>query len=181
MIDGIDLKILRMLGKQGRISNVEIAKKLTIPHSTVWQKIKRMIKSGIVNFSCNVITSKFPDILIVFAGVTINENRKLILHELVNLPNGLFTVMVTWRFDFILVFIAKSTEMLNSTILKISDMKGVVHTESFIVLENHGLNIRSDKFSNLIRFFCDLVDSDNSNKGVLRVKILNPPTDEICY
>ncbi|MHA1795468.1 MAG: Lrp/AsnC family transcriptional regulator [Promethearchaeota archaeon] len=151
MIDGVDLKILSMLGKQGRISNVEIAKKLTIPHSTVWQKIKRMIENGIVNFSCNVITSKFPDIIIFFAGITINENRNFILHDLVTLPNGLFTVMVTGRFDFIIVFIAKSTEMLNSTILKISDIKGVVHTESFIVLENHGLDIRSDKFNSLIK------------------------------
>ena len=47
MIDMFDLQIMNLLGREGRISNVELANKLGIPNSTVRQRLKRLTEKGI--------------------------------------------------------------------------------------------------------------------------------------
>jgi len=151
VFDEIDMKIMNILGEEGRKSNVDLARQLSIPNSTVRQRLKRLTEMGILNFSCEINPKKFKEIIIVFTGITINSERDSILYELNNLPNKLFSVALTGRFDFILAFAAESTDMINTTLKVINDIDGVAHIESFIVLENNGLNIKSDKFSQIFR------------------------------
>ena len=151
MIDRFDLQIMNLLGRDGRISNVDLANKLGVPNSTVRQRLKRMTEKGIISFSCEVASQKFHEIIIVFSGIIINANRDKILNELDKISNILFSVGVTGRYDFIAVFVDKSTEMINDTLSKINKINGVVHTESFIVVKNNGFHIQSDKFSQLIQ------------------------------
>ena len=146
-----DLQIMNLLGREGRISNVELANKLGIPNSTVRQRLKRLTEKGIINFSCEVVSQMFHEIIIVFSGIVINANRDEILNELDKFSNILFSVGVTGRYDFIAVFVDKSTETINNTLSKINKINGVVHTESFVVVKNNGFHIRSDKFSQLFQ------------------------------
>ena len=160
MFDEIDMKIMNILGKEGRKSNVDLARQLGIPNSTVRQRLKRLTEMGILNFSCEINPEKFKEIIIVFTGIIMNSERENILNELNNLPNKLFSVVLTGRFDFLLAFAAESTDMINKTLKVINDIDGVAHIESFIVLENHGLYIKSDKFSQIYRdVFFDKIDT----------------------
>ncbi|MBN1293672.1 MAG: Lrp/AsnC family transcriptional regulator, partial [Candidatus Latescibacteria bacterium] len=151
MIDKIDLKIMYLLGREGRIANIDIAKQLGIPNSTVRQRLKRLAEMGVINFSCEITPKKFKEIIIVFCGIVINANRENILNELDKFPHTLFSVGITGRYDFLVVFAAESTEKINTILGKINYIHGVVHTESFIVLENNGMFIRSDKFSQIFQ------------------------------
>ncbi|MCE5248685.1 Lrp/AsnC family transcriptional regulator [bacterium] len=163
MIDKIDLQIMNVLGYDGRIANVDLAQKLGIPNSTVWQRIKRLNEIGIINFSCEVDTQKFQEVIVVFSGISINANREEILNELDKLPNTLFAVGITGRYDFLVGFAARSTFEINTVLGRINKIEGVVHTESFIVLENHGLLVRSDKFSQIVQA-SGTQNTDNNEK-----------------
>ena len=151
MIDEIDLKIMYLLGREGRIANIDLAKQLGIPNSTVRQRLKRLAQMGVINFSCEITPQKFKEIIVVFCGIVINANRENILKALNKFPHTLFSVGITGRYDFMMVFAAESTEKINTILGKINNIEGVTHTESFIVLENNGLLIRSDKFSQIFQ------------------------------
>jgi len=151
MIDSIDLQIMKILGQKGRKSNVDLAKQIGIPNNTVGQRIKRLTETGVITFSCEIIPKQFKEIIIVMSGIIINGNRENMLNELNKLPNVLFVLGITGRYDFMVVLVADSTEMINKILSKINIIKGVVHTESFIGLENSGLLIRSDKFSHIFK------------------------------
>ena len=151
MIDEIDLKIMYLLGQDGRIPNIELAKKLDIPNSTVRQRLMRLKDMGVLNFSCEISPQRFKEVIIVFCGITIHTNRANILSELDKFPHALFSAGVTGRYDFVVVLAAESMDKVNTILGKINNIDGVDHTESFIVLENNGLLIRSDKFSRIIQ------------------------------
>lgn len=47
-LDDLDLKILRILQQDGRISNVKLAKQLSISEAPCWRRLQRLKKSGAV-------------------------------------------------------------------------------------------------------------------------------------
>ena len=47
-VDDMDLKIIKLLEKDGRIPNTESAKKLKISETTVRKRIKRLIDTGLI-------------------------------------------------------------------------------------------------------------------------------------
>ncbi|WDP89573.1 MAG: Lrp/AsnC family transcriptional regulator [Desulfobacter sp.] len=47
-LDGFDIKILSALQQDGRISNVKLAKQLSISEAPCWRRLKRLKESGII-------------------------------------------------------------------------------------------------------------------------------------
>lgn len=72
-MDKIDRSILRLLQNDARIANSDIAKELDIAASVVWDRIKKLEESKIIQKYCTVIDPEAIN-LSVLAFVTIKVN-----------------------------------------------------------------------------------------------------------
>ena len=150
MIDAVDLQIIDILGTDGRMPVLAISKKLDLPNSTVRKRIKRLEEEGIIQFSCEVNLKKFPRILIMFVGIEASEKYKGQLEEIYQIPNVLYVSGSTGRYDYIAMFAATSRDMVIDVIgSQLHSLRGVTRTESFLMLRDIGIFIKSDKFSKL--------------------------------
>lgn len=48
VIDGVDCQIIRMLQHDGRMTNIEIARKLSLSEATVRARMKRLIEDEVI-------------------------------------------------------------------------------------------------------------------------------------
>ena len=152
MIDAVDLQIIDILGNDGRLPVLAISKMLDLPNSTVRKRIKRLEEDGIIQFSCEVNLKKFPQILLMFVGIEASEKYPGQHEDIYNIPNVLYVSGATGRYDYIAMFAATSRDMIVDVIgTQLHSLRGVARTESFLLLRDIGINIKSDKFSKLFK------------------------------
>ena len=64
-IDEIDERILEALQENSRVSYRELAKNLEIPHTTVWTRIRKLRKRGIIKrFTIEVDEEKIKEAML---------------------------------------------------------------------------------------------------------------------
>jgi Lrp/AsnC family transcriptional regulator, regulator for asnA, asnC and gidA len=151
MISDIDIRITRLLGENGRMSNAEIARRLDVSEGTVRQRIKRLVDSGAVRVTAQVDIEALPDIFYVLVGIEVVSLQDEVVREIDKLPNILFTMNVTGRYDLIALIVARSRPMLYDLITnQLQKVRGVNHTEAFVVLKNTGLWMQGDTFADML-------------------------------
>ena len=151
MIDEVDLRIMKLLGDNGRMSNSEIARRLDLSEATVRQRLKRLFDEGILKTSGEVDTNAFPEIFIIVVGIILNILPEKCLDVISSLPNLLFIFTVTGRYDMIAVFAVNTREKLSEIIEKhLHSIEGVSHTETYVVLKNIGMAINTKNFCELM-------------------------------
>ena len=152
VLDAVDLEIMGILGNNGRMPIIAIAKKLDLPNSTVRKRIKRLEDNGIIQFSCEVNLKQYPQILIMFVGIEALHKYDGQLEEIYQIPNVLHVSGSTGRYDYIAMFAATSRDMIINVIgSRLHKLEGIGRTESFLLLRDIGIYIKSDKFRDLIK------------------------------
>jgi len=150
MFNAIDRQILELLGQEGRMSVLNISKKIGVPNSTVTRRINRMIHMGFIKFHCNIAVNKIPFLFVVFVGIVVSGKKKEQLDELSRIPHVINAGSVTGRYDYIVLIAATSRLMLQDIIdNKLYKVEGVQTTESFVYLEERDLYISSDIFNQI--------------------------------
>ncbi|MCE5250975.1 Lrp/AsnC family transcriptional regulator [bacterium] len=150
MLDPVDVQIIDLLGNNGRMPILSIAKKLDLPNSTVRKRIKKLEDTGIIQFSCEVNLKKFPQVLIMFVGIEASKKYRSQLEEIYKIPNILHVSGSTGRYDYIAMFAATSRDMVIDVIgNNLHNIRGISRTESFLLLKDIGIFIKSDKFAKL--------------------------------
>jgi DNA-binding Lrp family transcriptional regulator len=147
-LDNLDIKVLIELQDDARKSLREIAEKLGVAEGTVYNRINKLKKLGVIEKFIPVINhSKLGFNLIAVIGVTAEgghlvEIEKTIAKE----PNVTALYDVTGEFDMMLVAKFRDRETLNTFVKKIAGMEHVMKTYTMIVLnvvkETHGINLR---------------------------------------
>ena len=75
MIDEINLKILKILQKKARVSNVEVARQVGLAPSAVLERIRKLEKQGIIEgYEVRLNPEFFDKGLVAFLTVKTNEN-----------------------------------------------------------------------------------------------------------
>lgn len=83
-LDKIDLKLLELLQQNGKITTKEIAQRVHLSPTPVYERIKRLEKDGIVKkYVALVNAEKVGKGLIVFCDITLKEHTKDIGHQFV--------------------------------------------------------------------------------------------------
>lgn len=151
MIPDIDIRITRLLGENGRMSNAEVARRLGVSEGTVRQRIKRLVESGAVRVTAQVNIESFEDVFYVLVGIEVVSVQDEVVSAISKIPNVLFTMNVTGRYDLIALIVARSRPMLYDLITNtIQRIQGVNHTEAFVVLKNTGLWMQGDIFADMV-------------------------------
>ena len=136
-IDHVDCQMIRLLQKDGRIPNTEIAKKLGVSEATARSRLNRLIEEEYIQIVAvsNPIKLGFEIVGILRIKVDINKIES-VTKELSKLKSIWFVVHATGDSDIYTEFVAKSLDELNDLIFgKIYKIKGIVRTETSLILK----------------------------------------------
>jgi Lrp/AsnC family transcriptional regulator for asnA, asnC and gidA len=135
-IDATDMKIIRLLQKNGRMSNTDIAKKTGISETTVRYRLQRLTKEDFIQIVAMVNPLKlgfgFEGIIRIKANIKaidrVAENLKAI-------DSLYFVARSMGAFDFDAEYFVKSSTELKELIDTVNAMEGVVDTDVSTVLD----------------------------------------------
>ncbi len=148
-IDRMDLKILSELQEDARKSLREIAEKLGVTEATIYNRINKMKKMGIIEKFIPVINySKLGFDLIAVIGITAKGGKVIDVEKLLaEMPNVTAVYDVTGEFDVIAVSKFRDRDSLNEFVKDIGKLEFVEKTYTMLVLnvvkETHMIDIES--------------------------------------
>ncbi len=147
-LDKLDYLILSELQEDARKSLREIAEKLGVAEATVYNRINKMRKLGIIEKFIPVIDySKLGFDLIAVIGISAEGGHVVEVEDLLaREPNVTAVYDVTGEFDVIAVAKFKDRDSLNSFVKRIAGLEHVKKTYTMVVLnvvkETHLIDIK---------------------------------------
>ena len=136
-LDAVDADMIRLLQKDGRMSNIEIAKRLGISETTVRNRLKKLIDEKYIQIVA--VSDPFKLGFEMTGDLYIHtEIQKIdkVVSELKNIKELWYIVITTGNTYINAEFIVKSRNDLNDLIFnKISKIDGVVKTEVGVILK----------------------------------------------
>jgi DNA-binding Lrp family transcriptional regulator len=135
-LDDTDVKILKTLVSDARLSSRQIAKKSNVSIGTVLTRIKRMEKEGIVRgYSAIVDHEKIGYQLTAITEITVSKGRLLeVENEIARMSNVCCVYDVTGMTDAYVVAKFKSREELSTFAKKLLSLPYVERTNTHVVL-----------------------------------------------
>ncbi|WP_456368462.1 Lrp/AsnC family transcriptional regulator [Geoglobus sp.] len=135
-IDKMDLKILSELQEDARKSLREIAEKLGVTEATIYNRINKLKKLGVIERFIPVINySKLGYDLIAVIGITAKGGKVVEVERLLaQMPNVTAVYDVTGEFDVIAVSKFRDRDSLNEFVKNIGKLEFVEKTYTMLVL-----------------------------------------------
>lgn len=146
-IDALDIKVLIELQEDARKSLREMAEKLGVAEGTVYNRINKLKKLGVIKKFIPIVDyTKLGFDLIAVIGITAEGEYLLRIEELIaKEPNVTAVYDVTGEFDIITVARFRDRESLNAFVKKLAGMEHVKKTYTMLVLnvvkETHGIDL----------------------------------------
>jgi len=135
-LDETDVKILKALTLNARLSSRQIAKQCGVSIGTVLSRIKKMEKEGIIKgYSALLDHEKLGYGLTVVTEVTVSKGRLLEMeNEIARFPNVCCVYDVTGLIDAIIIAKFKNREELSKFTKRLLAMPYVERTNTHVVL-----------------------------------------------
>jgi len=135
-LDDTDVKILKALTMDARLSSRQIAKQCDISIGTALSRVKRMEKEGIIRgYTTLLDQEKLGYELTVVSEITVSKGRLLeVENEIARLPNVCGVYDVTGLIDAIIVAKFKNREELGRFTKRLLSIPHVERTNSHVVL-----------------------------------------------
>jgi len=136
-LDAIDSKIISLLQKDGRATNIQIAKTIGISEATVRNRLQRLIEERIVQIVavCDPFRIGFG----IVGNIKIHIDAKrvnTILDELKKLPEVWYIALTTGGSDIDIDFNVKSLDDLRTLVYdKINKIDGIMRTETSVIMD----------------------------------------------
>lgn len=135
-ISRTDCQIIRLLQKDGRISNTTIAEKLGISESTVRARLKRLIEDQVIQIVAvsNPLKLGFEIVGVINIQVDIKKAENVI-KELKKLKELWYIVVTTGSSDINVEFNLRSLDELHILLLeKINKIDGIIRTDTSLIM-----------------------------------------------
>jgi len=137
-LDRIDRRILDLLQREGRMSNVELAKQVNLSPTPCLRRVHGLEESGIITgYRAMISRQKLGLGVRAFIGVRRDKaaDRRKLWHHMTLLPEVMGCYVVSGGFDLLLDVLERDLEGYSNALLdKILSVPGVVHVESMLVL-----------------------------------------------
>ena len=137
----IDLNILRILQKDGRISYTDLARQVGLSVTPCIERVKRLERENyILNYGARVSAQKLNQSLVVFVQIRLNHTSQKNFEEfrrsVMDLENVQSCFLVSGNYDYLLkarvADMASYRELLGHRILK---LPAVQESTSYVVME----------------------------------------------
>jgi DNA-binding Lrp family transcriptional regulator len=135
-LDKTDVKILKTLLSDARLSSRQIAKQCGVSIGTVLSRVKKMEKEGIIQgYSALLDQEKLGYELTIVSEITVSKGRLLEMeNEIARLPNVCCVYDVTGLIDAIIVAKFKNREELGKFTKRLLALPYVERTNTHVVL-----------------------------------------------
>ncbi|OGV39584.1 MAG: hypothetical protein A2020_02650 [Lentisphaerae bacterium GWF2_45_14] len=138
-LDDTDKKIVGLLWENGRATNNDIAKKLSISEGTVRNRIKKLESSGFMKISGLINPDKVPDKQLVFLGIKVALSKDLAAtaEKIAKLNNVKSVYISTGRYDIVVeAWVDVKYGLINFLSGSLASITGIVSTESFLIMKS---------------------------------------------
>ncbi|MBW1847890.1 MAG: Lrp/AsnC family transcriptional regulator [Deltaproteobacteria bacterium] len=136
-IDGIDSKMISLLQKDGRISNIDMAKQLGISEATVRARMKRLMDEGFIQIVA--VSNPFRLGFEITGDLYIHVEMKKandVIKELKKIKALWYIVMTTGDNNINAEFVVKTLEDLNDLVYnRVSHIDGVIRVETSVIMK----------------------------------------------
>ena len=135
-IDTTDAKIIRLLQKNGRMSNTEIAKQAGISEATVRYRLQRLLNEEYIQIAAVIDPIKLGGG--IEGSIRINAHIKQIAKvaaKLKQMEELFYVARVTGTADFDTCFLARDMTGVRQLIDRINSIDGVLKTDMVTVME----------------------------------------------
>jgi Lrp/AsnC family transcriptional regulator, regulator for asnA, asnC and gidA len=138
-IDEIDLKILRILIEDAKVSYGDIGEKVFLSPGAVHTRVKKMESAGIITgSSISVDTKKLGWDIAAFLGIYLEKSEQYddVAAQLKMIPEIVSINYTTGNYSIFVKLMCRDTAHLRSVLHdKIQKVQGIQRTETFISLE----------------------------------------------
>ena len=143
-IDGKDRKIIAELIKDSRQTTSKLSKKLNIPITTIHNRIKKLIRTGvIINYTLNLDHNQLGRPIPAYVGVTINYNvpgekinQSEVARKIKNLEGVYEVFIMTGGSDILVKVLTRDISDLNEFVTeRLRNIPGVDKTQTAIILK----------------------------------------------
>lgn len=126
-LDSLDLKIMRMLQKDARVSFSAMAKELHTAEATVRFRIKRLVSNGVIVkhttiFNPGQLGISVSGAILLKAEPNLMEN---VATKIASLQEASYVFQSTGEYDFVAVVFARNMDHMNDLLKRIKSLKGV--------------------------------------------------------
>jgi Lrp/AsnC family transcriptional regulator, leucine-responsive regulatory protein len=139
-LDLTDKKILRLLQENALITTKELAAKLHLTPTPVYERIKRMEREGYIQKYVAILDKKkMKKGLVVFCNVTLRQHARQIgekfVKDIVALPEVMECYNVSGEYDFMLKVMVEDMEEYQKFIMnKLASIENIGSTHSLFVM-----------------------------------------------
>ncbi len=140
-IDRIDKNILFELQKNGRLSNVELSKRVGLSPTPCWERVKRLEKEKFISgYKAILNPLKLDAALLVFVEITLTKTSPDVFDDFASAVDDLDVIqechLVSGDFDFLLKTRVKDMlayrELLGDTLLR---LPAVSESRTYVVMD----------------------------------------------
>jgi len=137
-------KILEVLKENSRLSSGKISKKTGIPATTIFNRIKKMEKEGIIKkYTVDLDYKKIGIGIQAFVFVSQDykafdrEKQEKMLDRIAKEPGIDNVFRISGRYDLLIIFRAKDIDELDEFLIKLQEENyGILKTETMVVLKS---------------------------------------------
>ena len=155
-LDRIDLKILRILQRNGRMSNIELSKRVNLSPAPCLARVRRLEKSGyITGYKAELNPELLGFSLLAYVEITLDRTTPDVFEKfkqaVQDVPEIEECHMVAGGFDYLIKVRSPDMDAYRKILgEKIATLPGVLQTHTYVVMEQvkraGELNIR-DKYA----------------------------------
>jgi len=139
-VDAIDREILELLVKKARMSNRDIAKTVHISESNCYERIRRLIETGVIRgFHADVDPAELgrPVSAVVMIKVRGDKRKQMLdeTHELSGLDGVLEVFFLAGKYDLLVRVALPDSVALRDFITELNSRDTIDSTETNIIME----------------------------------------------
>ena len=139
-LDQIDRRILHELGKDGRISNAQLAQRIGLSPSPCWQRVRRLEQQGVITNYCAILDQvKLGAAEIVMIEIVLERHDDATLEtfgiQMQKMPEVLEVHLTTGEYDYLIKVAVDGTRGYEEFLRrKLYHVPGIRHSQSSFVL-----------------------------------------------
>ncbi|MEQ8472204.1 MAG: Lrp/AsnC family transcriptional regulator [Marinoscillum sp.] len=139
-MDQIDLKILKLLQENGTLTHKEIAIKMNLTITPIYERIKRLEREGVIKkYVALVDQEKLNMSLVAFTNISLKEHSKAYIEkfetEITKIDAVVECFHIAGQFDYLLKIIIKDMKAYQSVVInQLASMENIANVNSSFVM-----------------------------------------------
>ncbi|AKQ57274.1 Lrp/AsnC family transcriptional regulator [Bordetella hinzii] len=140
-LDDIDLRILRELRADGRLSNIRLAERIGLSPTPCWNRVRALEEAGVIEGYAALLNQKalgVPDTVMIEVTLEHHDDESLerFGEQICALPEVVEAFLVTGEYDYLIKVAVAGTEGYEQFLRKrLYRLPGVRHSRSTFVLK----------------------------------------------